>query len=330
MTCRSGLLTVEPAEQHRDRARVVAQPAAAVRDHAELGVTVRLRQSDRVVDRHDVVLGPVEHEQRTAARSAGRSRPRRPRRSPAPTPPASAGARRSRSTPMLRQCRANRAASRAQSRRSTGAPTAATPRTRRSRAADADGERATDARPHDPHPGAVTVGRDLLDGEAQVGVPALDREVAVRAAGAPEVEGEHAPSRPARRCGRRARGRSDPTRATRAAGREVVTEHQTRRGRPSMPVAPSAPRARCRRAFDRQVHRGSSSRVTIILAIVTATAARRPAVQGVGGRRARPARGRADPRRPQGRHPRGRPPLLGPGRRGCGSTPPSSTRSPSS
>ena len=46
-------LTVQPAEQHRNCPRVMAQSVARPRDHAELRRSVRIRQHDQTLFVHD-------------------------------------------------------------------------------------------------------------------------------------------------------------------------------------------------------------------------------------------------------------------------------------
>ena len=128
----------------------------------------------------------------------------------------------------------------------------------------------------------------------------------MRATGAAEVEGEHPPP-DLRGDAVGQLGEREPRRERAARRRrEVVTQHEAGRRPARRRPRPVRREHGAVGMFDRQVHRGSSSRVTIILAIVTDHHARRPGVQGMGGRRPGPARGRADPRRPQGRPPRGR------------------------
>ena len=312
----SGLLAVEPAEEHRDRARVVAQPATAVRDHPQLGAAVRLGEPHRVG--RPGRRRPRCRGSRAAdgARSAGRSPPRRRPPSRVPTRRCRPARARTRSTPMLRQCRAKRAASRDQSRRSTGAPSAAMPRTRWSRAPTPSASAPPTPVPaiHTPVPSPSDA--TSFDREAQVGVPAADREVAVRPAGPAEVEGEDPPAGlRGDAVGELGEGEARRERAPRRR-REVVAQHEPGRRPRSTPAAPSAPRARCRRALR------SSGPPGLLVAghhypgDRDGNRARGPRIQGMGGRRAGAARGRADPRRPQGRPPRGGPALLGAGEPG--------------
>src|SRR3954451_21781431 len=73
------------------------------------------------------------------------------------------------------------------------------------------------------------------------------------------------------RCGRPTPGTSTPTRVTRAAGSGSRDRARDRAWTRSTAAGPSARRARCRRVRRSSGPRVSSSRVTIILAAVTAT-----------------------------------------------------------
>ena len=271
-------------------------------------------EPDRVGHRNDVVVGAVDHEQRTAGRSAGRShrvegrdracpgargRPdRRTRRPPAPAVPR------------------NHAGSRDQSRRSTRRA-----ETRRCRAPACrcaptpERERSTDAGTRDPHAGDVAVGmRPRRPRRAGRRSSPRSRSRLRDAAGPPEGEREHPPAR---------------LRAMRSASSGKV------RPTPASPAAASGSRGSSTSPGDAPVDAGraqcAASTVPSGSSIVRSTGAPRrgspypgdrdgnrargPGVQGMGGGRARAARGRADPRRPQGRPARGRPALLGPGGR---------------
>ena len=118
-----------------------------------------------------------------------------------------------------------------------------------------------------PSPSAAT----CVDREAEVGVPATDREVAVRSAGPAEVEREHPPSGLGRdavgELGERESGRQRAARRR----REVVAQHQPGRGaarRRPRPVRGEHGAVGC---VDRQVHGAPRRGSPLSWRLVTAT-----------------------------------------------------------
>ena len=187
-------LAVEPAEQRRDRTRVVAQLVAGAADQPQLPASpAGLGEQARVVDGTTGRRPCRARRAAGAARSAGPRPGRRRPRPPGSTRSPTAGSPGVRTMPTRRAKSSSRAGSRPHSRSVSGAASAAHPapagRPRRR-----DRQRAPFGDAHEPHACvSSTRSRSSVAARMSASQPA-DREVAVGRAGAAEVEGEREPA----------------------------------------------------------------------------------------------------------------------------------------
>ena len=133
---RSGFLTVEPAEQRRDRTRVVPQSVRTVRHDPQVDrVAAADGEPARVVDRHDVVGAAVHEEPRARRDALRRPRSDRDSRSRASTLRDRSENRRCATRRCAARTRGTIRGSRTHVRNDAGAANVAMPRTRSSSAA---------------------------------------------------------------------------------------------------------------------------------------------------------------------------------------------------